>query len=113
MRILLWTTILATMPFLGHSEIPMVGQNEKGEPIEFSIPENVYKQNLTKALSEVEKSTLVSLQSIPDEGKPWMLRSVVVGIGVNMEVKLGPVIKFGALPRFRVGFSNAAEPSIP
>ena len=106
-------TLSAQAAKSGEVEIPMVGQADDGSTIEVAIPESEYSERLKGAISGVEKSTLVALSRKSEESKPWMLRSVVVGLGLNMEVKLGPLIKFGALPRFRLGFSNAKEPSIP
>lgn len=93
--------------------IPVVGLREDGAPVESIISESAYTEKLKTALTGVEKSTLQALSKQQDKGKPWLLRSVVVGVGVNAEVMLGPLVKFGVLPRFRLGFSNAKEPSIP
>lgn len=92
--------------------ILMVGLDNKGEPVEVEVPEKKYQENLKKAIMGVELSALPTLQKKSESSKGWMLRSAVLGIGVNMEVGLGEA-KFGILPRFRVGFSNAKEPSMP
>lgn len=97
----------------GDSDIPLIGQTEDGKFIEVTIPEIEYFERLKTAIHEVEESTMQALVQKTEQSKPFMLRSVVVGLGLNMEIKLGPIIKFGALPRFRVGFSNAKEPSFP
>lgn len=93
-------------------EILMVGLDKNGAPVEVLVPESQYKDNLKKALVEVHSSTLPVLEAKSDFTKGWMLRTVVVGVGVNMELGIGEA-KFGILPRFRVGFSNAKEPSVP
>ena len=117
-KIVLSITFLNAFAFTAAADshgIPMVGVKENGNPIEIMVPENMYSERVQTALTEVEMSTLAALSkmSLMPVSKPWMLRSVVVGLGLNMEIKLGPIIKFGALPRFRVGFSNAKEPSFP
>lgn len=117
-KMVLLITIFNAMTFAARAEdhgIPMVGVKENGSPIEIVVPKNVYSERVKAALTEVESSTLVALAKTAQtqNNSSWYLRSVVVGLGLNMEVKLGPIIKFGALPRFRVGFSNAKEPSIP
>lgn len=103
----------ATHATADEAGIPMLGQTADGKVIETSVPEGIYTDRLKTAISNVEISTLRALKQRKEDAKPFMLRSVVVGLGVNMELKVGPVIRFGALPRFRVGFSNAKEPSIP
>ena len=42
----------------------------------------------------------------------WMLRTAVIGLGVNTEVGIGP-FKVAALPKFRVAFTNSTDPSLP
>lgn len=94
------------------ADILMVGLSKEGAPVEVLVPESKYKDNLKRAIVEVHNSTLPVLEKKADFTKGWMLRTVVVGVGVNMEIGIGEA-KFGILPRFRVGFSNAKEPSVP
>lgn len=115
-KIVLLITILNAMTFAAMAEdrgIPMVGAKEDGSPIEIVVPTKIYSERVQTALTEVETSTLTALSKTTQSSQSWRLRSVVVGLGLNMEIKLGPIIKFGALPRFRVGFSNAKDPSFP
>lgn len=92
--------------------ILMVGLNDKGESVEVEVQEKKYQENLKKAIIGVELSALPTLYKKSESSKGWILRSAVLGLAVNMEVGLGEA-KFGILPRFRVGFSNAKEPSMP
>lgn len=92
--------------------ILLVGLNNKGEAVEMEVQEKKYQENLRKAIVGVELSALPTLQKKSESSKGWMLRSAVLGIGVNLEIGLGEA-KFGVLPRFRMGFSNAKEPSMP
>lgn len=92
--------------------IHMMGLSNTGEPIDVVVSNDVYKENLKKAIAAVEMSSLPTLQKKSESAKGWMLRTAVVGIGVNLEVGIAE-IKFGVLPRFRIGFSNAKEPSVP
>lgn len=94
------------------ADIPMVGLNEDGSPIETFVPEMPYKEKLTQGIISVQESTIPILQKRGESKKGWMLRSVIVGLGIQMEIKLGPIVKFGVLPRFRIGFSNSRDPSI-
>jgi len=97
---------------LGAENILMVGLDNNGQEVAVEVPEKKYKENLKKAIVGVEMSALPTLQKKSEKSKGWMLRTAVLGLGVNMEVGLGE-LKFGILPRFRVGFSNAKEPSVP
>ncbi len=91
----------------------MIGIDEQGQAIEIFVPEVVYKDKLQTAIQSVQESTTKAIQRQSSQVSNWMLRTVVVGIGVNMEIKVGPIIKLGALPRFRIAFTNAVEPSVP
>ena len=97
---------------LGAAEIPMLGFDNHGAPVEVLVPETEYRKNLKQAVLAMETSTLPVLQKKARSAPGWMLRSAVVGLGVNTELGLGEV-KFSILPRFRIGFSNAKEPSMP
>lgn len=94
------------------ADIPMVGLNDEGARVEVLVPSGKYRNNLKKAIVSVESTTLPILQKKSQGVKGWMIRTVVVGLGVATELGLGEV-KFGILPRFRVGFSNCKEPSVP
>lgn len=94
------------------SDILMLGIDKDGSPVEVMISEEKYKDNLKLGIASVIKSGLPVLEKKVESGKGWMLRSAVIGLGVNLEVGFGK-LKYGFLPRFRVGFSNAKEPSIP
>ncbi len=92
--------------------IPVVGLLSDGSEVADEVPRQVYTDNLKKALVNVEQSTMQALAKKSDQKKKWMLRTVIIGIGINMEVKLGPIWKMGVLPRFRVIFSNAKDPAV-
>ena len=42
-----------------------------------------------------------------------MLRTVLVGVGVGVEVGLTKIVKIKTSPRFRLLFSNSVDPVIP
>jgi len=94
-------------------DIPMVGIAEDGSPIEVLVPVSSYQQKLTQAVVSVQQSTLPVLEQKTQSSMGWMLRTAVVGLGVKLEVGLGPLVKFGILPRFRLAFTNNREPSVP
>lgn len=108
-------TFLCTCLLSAHAwgaDILMVGVDNSGSPVDVLVPEAQYKANLKKALVAVETSTLPVLQNKSESPKGWMLRTAVIGIGVNMNIGIGEW-KFGVLPRFRVGFTNSNDPSVP
>lgn len=94
-------------------DIPMLGIAEDGSPVEVLVPESTYKEKLTQAVISLQDSSLNALQSKNTASSGWMLRTAVVGLGVKIELGLGPIVKFGILPRFRLAFTNSKEPSVP
>lgn len=115
MNIKITKLIVATSMMAGFAEaanIPLVGLDKDGAPIEVVVPKEKYTVNLRKAVFAVETTALPVLQKKQEKKSSWMLRSAVFGLGVNPEVGIGE-LKFGFLPRFRIGFSNAKEPSMP
>lgn len=94
------------------NNIPMVGLDKDGASVEILVSKTKYQENLKKAVFAVQTTALPVLQKRTEKKSEWMLRSAVFGLGVNPEVGIGD-LKFGFLPRFRIGFSNAKEPSIP
>lgn len=94
-------------------EVPVIGVDEEGKVIENFVPEMMFKERLTSAIQAVQDSTAKAIKKQNLIPSKWMLRTIVVGLGVNMEIKAGPIIRLGALPRFRVAFTNAVEPSVP
>ncbi len=94
------------------NNIPMVGIDKNGTEIEILVPKSKYQENLKKAVFAVQASALPILQKKSEKSSGWLLRTAVFGLGVNPEVGIGE-LKWGFLPRFRIGFSNAKEPSVP
>jgi hypothetical protein len=95
------------------NDVPVIGIDEQGKVVEEFVPEVLFKEKLSTAVQSVQDSTAKAIKKQIQVPGRWMLRSIVVGLGVNMEIKAGPIIKLGALPRFRVAFTNAVEPSVP
>lgn len=93
------------------SSIPMVGSDLNGEPAIVNVPQNEYVERLKSVLINANDSVVPFLQK--REAKPgWMLRTVVVGLGVSTEIGIGP-FKVGATPRSRLVFTNSSNPMVP
>lgn len=115
MKLKLIVAIVCLNFFWGHSmasDVPMVGLDKDGFPVEILMPQKRYRENLKQAIILIQTSGLSALQKKSENASGWMLRSAVFGIGVSAEVKLSK-LKLALLPRFRIGFSNAKEPSVP
>jgi hypothetical protein len=92
------------------AEIPIVGLDDEGNEVTYLQSEDAYVARMRAAATAVGESIVPSLESLPAR---WMLRTTVVGIGVGVQVGVGPVIQLKATPRFRLVYSNSKDPVIP
>ena len=95
-------------------DIPLVGLDKDGKTIETSIAPVEYVSRLSTATESVLSSTVEALgKSASAAAKPWKVRTIVVGVGAELEVGVGPILKLKAVPRFRVAFSDSDDPALP
>jgi hypothetical protein len=106
------TLVLASIARAAEPEIPVVGMDDAGEVLEATVPVPKYVERLRGAVGSVRESTLPVLARHAG-GPGWRLRTMVVGLGVNAEIGIGPILKVGATPRFRLAFSNSTDPVMP
>lgn len=92
-------------------DIPLIGLDENKNPIEVLVAKPEYAKRVGLALSAAQDSAMPALNRRVLFGN-WGLRTVVIGLGVSGEIGLGP-FKVGAIPRFRVAFTNSTDPSLP
>ena len=93
-------------------DVPMVGLDEKGSPIEIFVPKKSYQNRMTNIVSELWRTTCSVLDRHAKIG-PWMMRTVIVGVGGTVETGFDPVFKVGATARLRMAFSNSSDPALP
>ncbi|MBI3556952.1 MAG: hypothetical protein HY074_11870 [Deltaproteobacteria bacterium] len=110
-----WLLILigAAAPFAGCNSdgIPLIGLDDDKNPVEVLVSKADYAKRMGTAVTAVQDSALPALNRRA-LGGDWLLRTLVVGIGVNAEIGIGPY-KASALPKFRVVFSNSTDPTLP
>jgi hypothetical protein len=92
--------------------IPMVGFDDNGNPVERYAEDAQFRDELSKATSQVNDSAFRALQAAPAD-QSGMLRSVVVGLGFNLSGGLGPIVTLGVSPKVRFVFSNSQKPIVP
>ncbi|MBI3543662.1 MAG: hypothetical protein HY075_10360 [Deltaproteobacteria bacterium] len=93
------------------NEIPLVGLDDNGNPTQVIIGKKDYSKNLGLAVNAVQDSAIPAV-SRRSQSQPWLLRTIVLGLGVNTEIGIG-AYKVGALPKFRVALSNSTDPTLP
>lgn len=89
--------------------IPVIGFDSNNNPAQVWVPEKEYSNRVSSAADSLQESALPVLAKRSADS-PWGLRTVVVGLGVNTQIGIGP-FQIGALPRFRVVFSNSTDPT--
>lgn len=92
--------------------ITFVGVDNDNAPIEVILPSRKYQENLKTAVAAINDSTLEALNTQVSR-KAWSLKVVLVGVGANLELGVGSLIKVAVLPRFRLLFSNTNDPAVP
>lgn len=89
--------------------IPVIGSDENNNPVQLWVSEKDYVEGVLAATTAIDETTLPVLKK-READSPWLLRTVVIGIGVNTQVGIGP-FQIGALPRFRMIFTNSSDPT--
>lgn len=111
MRLWVFIILLGTQ-VAGATDLPLVGLDRDGNPVELFVKKEKYQKQMTEAIDGVQTSALPVLEK-HEKSAPWSLRTIVVGIGLSVQVGIGPIIKLTAAPRFRALFSNSNDPVIP
>jgi hypothetical protein len=92
--------------------IPLYGLDDSGRFIERYASEAQFRRELTKVSSQVSESAFAALSESPQE-RSGMLRTVVVGLGFNLQGGLGPIVTLGVASKVRFAFSNSQKPIVP
>ena len=103
--------LLATVPALA-ADLPVITQDDQGVPIETIVSRQEYTRRLARLVAATQESVMPALKAAR-ERQGWKLRTVVVGVGLNASLGLGPIFTLNATPRFRLGFSNNNDPAFP
>lgn len=92
-------------------DIPLVGLDKNSNPVETFLSKPEYTRRLNTAVTAVNRSALPAL-SHQTQSSGYALRTAVIGMSINAEIGIGP-FKIGAVPRFRVAYTNSADPALP
>ena len=93
--------------------IPVIGIDAQGNPAQVFVPKGEYPKRLHAAISHIQESAVPVLgQSNGSSCSGWMLRVISFGVAVGVTVGIGPY-QVGAMPKFRMMFTNSMEPLLP
>lgn len=117
-----WTIGLAMLgmavPALCRADtLPVVGLDREGKQVGVALESGEYARVLSDIVSTVHDSALSALgrqsSSSTAADTVWMLRDVVIGVGVTFSAGLGPIYSVTAAPRIRLCYSNSTHPKFP
>jgi hypothetical protein len=118
-----WTIGLAMLgaavPALSRADtLPVVGLDREGKQVGVALESGEYARVLGDIVSTVHDSALSALgrqasSSSSAADTEWMLRDVVIGVGVTFSAGLGPIYSATAAPRVRLCYSNSTHPKFP
>jgi len=91
--------------------IPAIVLDKDGQPTQVSMSSQISADHLPQWIATVNDSVLPILDKIPPS-RGWMLRTVAVGMTVQVEVDAGK-FDIGFLPRGRLVYTNNKTPTWP
>jgi len=90
----------------------VVFEKKSGLVSEHSFTRMGYSEKMERLMSSVNSNVLPTLDSREDRGA-WKLRAVLVGLGINFDAGLGPVLEFRAKSRLQMIYTRNGEPYTP
>lgn len=101
-------TSLAT----AEERVPVITQDANGKPMVVEVSAKEYSLRYKSTVSTMNDSLMEALNYSAHKNQQWHLRTISVGIAVNMEFGVG-TMKVGAVPKSRLIFTNSINPPIP
>jgi len=93
-------------------ELPMIGLDKNHQETTRSLSKEAYTQQFRTVVMTVHESTLPALQTQEKKSR-WMLRDVVVGLGLSISAGIGPIWKATVSSAIQLCYSNSTHPKIP
>jgi hypothetical protein len=102
----------------GEDEFPvaLIGLDRAGQEVASTVPASVFTDSLALAFSAIHRAALPSLAAHREPATTeatWRLRALGVGVGLNGNFGLGPIVSVSASPRLILVFTNSSQPSFP
>ena len=104
--------LLFTLACNYKKEIPVIGIDSNGNPMQTLIPAKEYSKRLEYIASTFQDSAIAVLNQRSRHSK-FKLRTVALGVGISTELNFGGLFKIGAYPRFRLIFCSTPVCTLP
>lgn len=92
--------------------VPVITTDKNGKPAVVEVSTKEYSSRYRSTVSTMNDSLMAALDVSANKNQQWHLRTITVGLGINMEFGMGP-FKVAAVPKSRLIFTNSTTPSIP
>ena len=92
--------------------ITMIGLDSKGHSKAVSLPRSQYQRMLSTA-AQTANASLMEAVTTSEPSRKWRLTMIVIGLGVELEVGLGPLGSLRGSSEFNLIYSNKKGPAIP
>lgn len=109
--LILALSLTFTAALADETPIPLQGFDGQTE-VEVDLPRSEYSRRLNSVISGLHESSVKALASHTSSGKR-RLQTFVIGAGLGIELKAGPLLKLKAVPRIRLVYSRDPQPIIP
>jgi len=92
-------------------ELPIVGLDKNRQETIRSLSKEAYTRQFQSVIMTVHESTLPALRAQEKKSR-WMLRDVVVGLGMSVSAGIGPIWKATVSTAIKLCYSNSTHPKI-
>lgn len=92
--------------------IPLIGLNRDGKQVSVSVSQSDFEKQMKEIATSVHESAMPALLQ-HSRGHYWMLRTLVIGVGLQLDAGLGPILSITTKPRFRLVYTNSSAPFFP
>lgn len=109
-------SVFLVLPLFGSSRAYagdlQILRRHQGKAQEFSLSSDLYRNQIARLLNQSNESVLSAL---PEDktSVQWKLKAIIVGLGVRFEVGLGPILKLGVKPRYRLVYTRKGSQFFP
>lgn len=97
---------------MASEKVPVIALDGNGKPIVVEVSAKEYSLRYKSTVSTTNDSLMEALDITPAKNRQWRLRTITVGLGVNMKFGVGP-FKVAAVPKSRLFFTNSTNPPLP
>jgi hypothetical protein len=93
-------------------EIPVIGTDKSGHQIVKHVSRKDYVKAMAAVVSSVQEESLPALDNM-SYGRKWNIRTISLGIGLDLTLGPAPIFQLEFTPRFNVYLCKGSDPIMP